>query len=113
MERQDVLTALSNHVGVKNGISARALATHITGEATPAAERRLRTLIVALRCEGVPICGRPTSGYYIASTSDEVIASCMWLRSRAMTSLITISRLTQIAVPELMGQISLELEKAS
>lgn len=109
MERQDVITALSNHVGVKNGISAEHLVVAIQGEVTPAGLRRLRTLITAMRQDGTPICGHPTSGYYIASKPEEIEASCLWLRSRAMTSLITISRLQNIAVPELLGQMKLEI----
>lgn len=111
MDQQDVLKKLSKHVGPKSGISAEHLVSAIVGEVTPAGMRRLRAHITSLRHDGVPICGHPSSGYYLASNAEEIHQSCLWLRSRALSSLVLVSKLENIAVPDLLGQMQLELQK--
>lgn len=110
MTKDDVLTALSRHVGEQNGVHVDALVREITGELLPdpIAERRVRALVSELREEGVAICAHPGVGYFVAETPAELEASCAFLRSRAMHSLVLESRLRNIPLPELLGQLKLK-----
>lgn len=102
-ERADVVAALSaKHRGADNGIGARELAGQVGMH-----ERQLRVVISALREEGTAICGTPSTGYYIAETASELQACCAFLRQRAMHSLRLESRLRNIPLPELLGQLHL------
>lgn len=53
------------------------------------------------------ICGTPETGYYLATTPDELRESCKFLHERAMKSLVLASRMQQISLPELLGQLKL------
>ncbi|WP_298434493.1 hypothetical protein [Geobacter sp.] len=112
MEPKQILNALEDHLGAENGISAEKLAMKITGEPTPnpGAERKLRSHIADLRMHGVRICGHPSTGYYLAKTAEDIEHTCEYLHTRAMTSLVQISRLRNIALPELLGQLKLAAE---
>lgn len=70
-------------------------------------ERTLRSLISAAREDGTAIVGTPETGYYIAQTPAELEQCCAFLRSRAMHSLRIESRLRNIPLPELLGQLHL------
>lgn len=50
-----VLDVLGDHVGAANGLSARELVHAVCGLSTAAGERRLRSVIEALRSAGHPI----------------------------------------------------------
>jgi hypothetical protein len=104
-----VLEALRDHIGRERGIHARALARKLIGpEAGPAAERQLRTVITELRAErGAHICGTPESGYYLAANEGELLETCEFLHSRAMTTLVQVSRMRGVALPDLRGQLRL------
>lgn len=74
--------------------------------------RRLRKFITELRNDGVPICSVATSsggGYWIASAGSELNDYCQSLRGRAIKILSQEARLRKKTVPELMGQLSLDL----
>jgi biotin operon repressor len=97
-----LIEAMSRHQGKHCGISAQALAAQL---GVPA--RRLRTLISAAREDGVAICGRPATGYYMPTTPAELDEACRFLRARAMHSLRTLSRMQRVAMPVLLGQLLL------
>lgn len=99
-EKAAVLNALAPHRGAGNGISAEKLAL-IVG----ISERRVRTHISDLRSEGSPICGHPSEGYYIAATAEEIQKTCAYLHARAIHSLTLESRLSNIPLPVLIGQL--------
>ena len=92
------------HYGRRNGVSCQALA-----ERFDATTRSIRMAISELRDAGQPICGHPSSGYFYAETSEELEETCAFLRGRAMHSLTLESRLRRISLPELMGQMQLEI----
>lgn len=102
--RGKVLEALSRHVGREHGITAAALARE-----AGVSERKLREAISALREDGIAVCGHPKTGYFIAETAEELEESCRFLRSRAMHSLMLEARLRRIPLPELLGQIRLNM----
>lgn len=108
MQQDDVLLALTNHIGREHGARADTLVREITnGHTCPACERRLRELITELRLQGHHICAHPSSGYYVAANEEELIATCEFLYERAMTSLRQIAMMRNISLPDLRGQLKL------
>jgi DNA-binding transcriptional ArsR family regulator len=95
---------LQAHKGRTRGISAAALsaATHIP-------QRTLRSAISLLREAGHAVVGTPETGYYMAQNAEELRECCAFLRSRAMHSLVIEARLMRLSLPQLLGQISLEM----
>ncbi len=103
MNAAQLLNILAGHRGQGNGIHVDALVRR-TG--MPA--RFLRKLISELRNEGTAICGTPTTGYFIAETAEELNHFCIrYLEARAMHSLKLSSRLRNIPLPTLAGQLFL------
>jgi biotin operon repressor len=97
-----LLNAMSRRQGKDRGICARDLAAELG-----VSMRRLRSLISAAREEGVAICGRPQTGYYMPTTPEELEAACRFLRARAMHSLRALSRMQRVTLPVLLGQMLL------
>lgn len=95
-------TLLSRHIGRENGITAQAVAQLI--DVPP---RQVRHLVTELRMDGVAVCGTPRDGYYIAASGEELEATCQFLRARAMHSLVLESRLRNVPLPDLIGQMKL------
>lgn len=104
---ETVLAALSGRVGEANGISASALSLQITGRHSAADERRLRTAIVKLRLDGYGICAMPESGYFMASTAEELNRACVFLAERGITTFQQIAAMKRVALPDLYGQLGL------
>ncbi len=103
-----VLAALVHHTGEANGITARDLTLEVAGIfATTADERRLRTVIEQLRRDGHPICGHPATGYFHASSEAELLRTCEFLYSRAMTSMAQIAAMRRVSIPDFRGQLRL------
>jgi biotin operon repressor len=99
-ELNRLLQLLSGHIGQENGLPAKML-----GAIIGTTERQVRKLISALRMEGAAICGTPETGYFIAATAEELDETCQFLRHRAMHSLQLESRLRNIPMPDLLGQL--------
>lgn len=95
---------LQSHKGRANGIKAALLAVK-----TGMSERTLRSAISALREAGTAVVGTPDTGYYLAQNPEELNECCSFLRSRAMHSLQIEARLKRLSMPELMGQIALDM----
>lgn len=93
--------------GEQAGQTAKHLVTVITGRQRPADERRLRSLIEALRRYGHHVCAHPSQGYYLAATDAELDRTCEYLYARAMTSLVQISAMRRTTLPDLRGQLRL------
>lgn len=98
-----VLDVLSRHVGAAAGISVRELATEAR-----LTEREVRREVSALREDGIPVCGHPRTGYFIARHADELETTVEYLKSRALHSLRLASRLTKIPLVDLVGQLKLK-----
>lgn len=100
----DVIVAMSRHLGEANGIRAKDLAEQLGTN-----ERHLRHLISELIFErGVAIVGRPGTGYYIARTPEEIERSVEFHRDRALHELKKASVLSRVPLPELLGQLKLK-----
>lgn len=103
MRSAELLNILSAHRGREQGIHMDRLASR-----TDVPARELRKLISELRSEGVAVCGRPETGYFIAETAQELDEFCIkYLESRALHSLKLSSRLRKIPLPVLAGQLFL------
>ena len=104
----NVLTELSHHIGKDNGIHVRDLVARITGQVpTEPMERKVRQIVTELRMEGHHVCAHPAQGYFMAATAEELNDTCEFLYERAMTSLVQVSRMKQISLPDLRGQLHL------
>ena len=97
-----LINALAAHQGRENGICARDLAAKVS-----VSPRRLRTLISQARDEGMAICGKPATGYFVPTTPEELQESCAFLEHRALHSLRVLSRMRKVSLPELLGQMKL------
>lgn len=97
-----LLNAMSKHQGGDNGITADALAASL--QISP---RQLRKLISDAREDGIAICGRPSTGYYMPTTPEELAESCAFLEHRALKSLRLLSRMKKVSMPALLGQLNL------
>lgn len=96
---------LLSHVGRARGITGRALA-----QAVRAPEREVRHAITELREAGEPICAHPGTGYFLAQTAEELDMACAFLRSRALHSLALESKLRKVPLPDLVGQLQMNLD---
>jgi len=111
----DLLRIISRHVGRSNKIGMGELYERVFFDAWNNRindTRRLRKLVTELRKEGVPICSdtsRTGGGYYLASVGSELNTYCRKLRDRALKMLVQESKLRRTTLPELLGQIQLEL----
>lgn len=104
-----VLAALARHIGRHNGVRADLLVAEITRNPLPdrAAERQLRSIVTELRLSGHHICAHPSTGYFMAESAADLDATCEYLMDRAMASLTQISRMKNISLPDLRGQLKL------
>lgn len=100
----------SRHLGRDNGIHVSALARNILkGSPTAADERSVRFAVAALREDGHPICAHPNDGYFYAKNSGEINETCEFLYARAMHSLKQIAALKRKSLPEIRGQLGLDV----
>lgn len=105
-----VFDALADHRGADRGISARQLVFQLLGHFSESGERHLRTVVEALRGEGLPVCAHPSHGYYIAENATEIDQTCLFLYHRAMTSLKQVAAMKRVALPDFRGQLQLPIE---
>jgi hypothetical protein len=110
LTRDTVLFALAMHTGEQNGVRASDLVAEICGDSSPGLERQLRHQIEELRRAGEHICGRPSTGYYLAANDDELQRTVAFLHDRAMTSLSQAAAMQRVSLPDLRGQLRIRLE---
>ncbi len=112
-----LLAVLSRHVGKARAISMVELYRFVFEEEPKdkiSGTRRLRQLITRLRKEGVPVCSSTETnggGYYLASTGTDLEVYCKKLRRRALRALAMEAKLRNTTLPELIGQIQLNLTR--
>jgi hypothetical protein len=109
ISRDELLGLLSEHIGAAKGISATALVKKCKLAGFVANERQIRSIVESLRAEGTHVCGLPGTGYFIAETSSELDATCRFLINRSMTTLRQVSRMRNVALPDLHGQMRMSL----
>jgi hypothetical protein len=112
-----ILMIMSGHVGQGKSIGMGELYEQVfdeTYEHRINDTRNLRKLITELRRDGVAICSvaAPSGGgYWLASAGSELETYCKNLRIRAIKILGLESRIRKMTLPELAGQLALELKK--
>lgn len=92
----------THHRGVEHGVTAGVLALAMGWP-----QRRLRHVITHARSQGLALCARPATGYYIATTPDELERASAFLHARAMTTLQLLARMRNVSLPALLGQLQL------
>jgi len=113
LTRDRLIAVLSRHIGAARGITIAALVDEAMHPARvlPASratlERQARELIVQLRLAGQHLCSHPSTGYHLAETADELDRTCLFLYSRAMTSLEQVAAMKRVSLPDLRGQLHL------
>lgn len=99
MQTAQLLNALSRHLGSGQGIRADDLARELHRSA-----RQIRKGISALRDEGVAVCGTPITGYYIATTPEELRQTLAFHKKRLEHEARIVRHLEALCTPALMGQ---------
>ncbi len=111
-----LIKALADHVGQANAIGMGELYQQVFGRPVDHRindTRNLRELITRLRREGMRICSNSDQhggGYYLASAVSEMEDYLRRLRKQGLKKLAQEANLRKIALPELLGQIVLNLE---
>mgnify|MGYP001463120658 CR=1 FL=1 len=114
INNESVRFALACHSGKASGIHARDLVREILGGCASAHDERvLRSCIEALRNQGLPICGTPASGYFMAENPEELDETCELLLSRICCTSRQVARMRGVAEPDLRGQLNMPLEPAA
>ena len=75
---------------------------------------KLRQMIRRFRRRGVPICSTSDKfnpGYYLAESPEELEEFTGRHERRGITSLAQVARLRKIGLPELLGQLQLDLKE--
>jgi hypothetical protein len=114
--RLRTLWALTEHVGAMNAIGMGELYERVTGQRWENRindTRPIRTIITRLRREGLRICSSPDrngGGYYLAATGSELSDYLRKNKIRALKMLKMNSTMLRVSLPELLGQMKLELE---
>lgn len=111
-----LLQEMSRHVGKARAIGMGELYERVFEESYGHRindTRHLRTLISELRVNGVPICSAVDcsgGGYYLASAGSELNGYCDRLINMAIKKLTQVAILKNRALPELLGQLQLDLK---
>jgi hypothetical protein len=114
-----ILQVLTRHIGRNNAISMGRLYRLAFREEFADVindTRLMRSIITELRDAGNPICSTPAQsggGYYLSSAGSELKDYCVQQRKRALKILAREAVLRKITVPELLGQIQMELTEAA
>ncbi len=103
------------HTGQTNAIGMGELYQKVFGEGWEHRindTRELRQVITRLRNKGIPICSVSDSthpGYYMAAVGSELDNYLGRLRSKALKILKQEAQLRRLALPELLGQLAVEV----
>jgi hypothetical protein len=106
---------LARHIGAPNAVGMGELYESVFGAPWTHRindTRRLRTYITILRREGMPICSRSTpdgGGYYLPAGGSELVDYLRKSKTRALRILARVAKIQKIALPELLGQMRLEM----
>jgi len=112
MIKANVMIIMTRHIGPTNGIGMGELYVRATGNewANRINDTRLvRRAITELRQEGSAICSNVSYGYYLAQTAQDMTKYLEGLRRAALKKLALEARLRQMALPELIGQMALQM----
>lgn len=118
INRSRVLSALAGHIGQMHAVGMAELYETVYSEAWENRindTRKLRKLVTDLRREGVAICSVSSStggGYYLPAAGSELKGYLRNSKVRALRILARVSRIQKISLPDLLGQMRLEMEES-
>ena len=101
-DKDKLLEVLSQHIGKERGVGVKRLAAQLNMP-----ERRVRKLVSDVRKDGTAVCGHPSTGYYVATTPEELNQTLDFLKDRALHSLKLASVLGKLPLADLIGQLHL------
>ncbi|MBI2882868.1 MAG: HTH domain-containing protein [Candidatus Methylomirabilis oxyfera] len=106
---QHAYAILVRHQGRGQAIGAGELARAI-GVTERVARQVVKTLIEQ---HSAPIASspHPPAGYYLPETLEEIRDTLESLKGRALSILTRMARLRRVALPELLGQLQMEIER--
>jgi hypothetical protein len=111
-----ISATLALHIGEPNAVGMGELYEAVFGapwENRINDTRRLRTYITRLRREGIPVCSVTSSdggGYYLPAGSSELVDYLRRSKVRALKILLRVAKIQRVSLPELLGQMRLEME---
>lgn len=107
----ELLQLLQHHIGRDRAVTVEGLVVEYrTAFVRRCTGRDLRHQVQELRIAGHHICAHPSSGYFLAATPSELTETIQFLRARAMATLVQISAMTKVSLPDLCGQSRFLLE---
>lgn len=100
-------TTLMGHQGRAAALGAAALANEL-GIHERIARKVVKDLI---EVHGCPIASspHPPAGYFVPESLDEIRETLESLKGRALSVLTRMARLRRVALPELLGQLQMEI----
>lgn len=113
--RARLLSILTTHIGETNAISMAELYERVFDKRWHNKvndTRKLRLLINKMRSEGIAICSttdKDNGGYYLAAAGSEAQDYLRRLERRALRILWRISKIKKVSLPELLGQMRLNM----
>jgi len=116
LNRTRLLSSLTDHIGQMHAVGMAELYETVYGETWENRindTRKLRKLITDMRREGVAICSVSSStggGYYLPAAGSELKGYLRLSKVRALRILARVSRIQKISLPDLLGQMRLEME---
>ena len=111
------LVTLQKHKGRQNAISMKDLYEQVFEKECKdkiSSTRGIRKILTELRELGFPVCSAMTGGkrgYYIAELAEEIQDFCKTMEKRAIKTLMIVSKIKKLPLPEYLGQLSLEGQK--
>lgn len=111
-----ICATLAAHIGEPNAVGMGELHEAVFGAPWKNRvndTRRLRKYITRLRREGVPVCSVTSSdggGYYLPAGSSELVDYLRRTKIRALKILSGVAKIQKCSLPELLGQMRLEME---
>lgn len=101
------------HIVARQGRAAAISAAELAAR-TGLSDRAVRKMIKALiEQHNAPIASSPhaPAGYYIPESLSEIIEATDSLKGRALSILTRLARLRRVALPEVLGQLQMEIER--
>ncbi|MDX9820639.1 MAG: hypothetical protein RBT20_01795 [Syntrophales bacterium] len=114
--RHRLLAELTSHIGEPNAAGMAALYEAVFERPWDHRindTRAVRTLITAMRREGIPICSsakKEGGGYYLAAAGSELADYLRRNERRALLILSRNAKIKKIALPNYLGQIRMNME---
>lgn len=115
MIENKTMRILMQHIGAGRVVGMGELYEAVYGESWKNRindTRPIREVITRLRRDGVPVCSvvaQSGGGYYLAGSASELEEQCKRIEMNALKKLKQASLMRRISLPELLGQIAMNI----